>query len=198
MIVPKRRKVLNKVRFIFKLSRPVKQAEAEWVVQKLADMVADMEPGDRLPKRAELMDRFQASERQVLHALHVLHDRGKIVRGIGREILLRTPIDLNRSPHPGPSLIAADSRTIIAVANPDHSFFDQCMRTLFRHVETESMQLACRFVDPKTARDLHHAILDSQPSRLRRFQPKPGAARRSTASGRKPRGRAGRAIGELP
>jgi len=133
--------------------RAVKQAEAEWVVQKLADMVADMEPGDRLPKRAELMDRFQASERQVLHALHVLYDRGKIVRGIGRGNFVAESNQHGSLSHPGPSLIAADSRTIIAVANPDHSFFDQCMRTLFRHVETESMQLACRFVDPKTARD---------------------------------------------
>lgn len=133
--------------------RAAKQAEAEWVIQKLADMITDMEPGDRIPKRAELMNRFQASERQVLYAVQVLHDRGKIVRGINRGTFVAESHERGSISHPGPSVIAADSKTIIAVANPDHSFFDQCMRTLFRHVETESLQLACRFVDPKTARD---------------------------------------------
>jgi len=143
--------------------RAAKQAEAEWVAQKLTDLVSEMGPGDRIPKRAELMDRFQASERQVLRALHLLHDQGKIVRRIGKGTFVAESDQLRSISHPGPSLITADSRTIIAVANPDHSFFDQCMRTLFRHVETERLQLACRFVDPKTARDFASGYAPPRP-----------------------------------
>jgi len=143
--------------------RAAKRAEADWVVRKLTDLIAGMEPGERIPKHTELMDQFQASERVVLHALSLLNDEGKIIRRNGKGTFVAERKQDENSPPPGISLTAADSRTIVAIAKPDHSFFDQCMKTLFRHVESESLQLVCRLVGPRTAEEFESPSGSARP-----------------------------------
>jgi GntR family transcriptional regulator of arabinose operon len=134
--------------------RPLKRVDVEWVSRKLSDMIAAMQPGDRIPKHTELMRQMQASERTILQALGRLQDEGKIVRQNGKGTFVAEQSAEGQNGSSGMSLTTADSRTIVAIAKPDHSFFDRCIQVLFRYVDAENLHLVCRLIDPKTAMQL--------------------------------------------
>ena len=102
-------------------------------------------PGDRIPTHKELMRRFQASERAVLRALDEMQRQGKITRrnGIGTFVAPREAPESREKSLAGASRI---KRAIIAVAQPDHSFFDCCMKALFRYAESSGLDLMCQII----------------------------------------------------
>jgi DNA-binding LacI/PurR family transcriptional regulator len=94
------------------------------------------------------MRRFQASERAVLRALEELQRMGRIVRRHGAGTFVAEPSQPPVTPILPPAL--TDSRTIVAIARPDSSFFDRCVELLFRYAEEADLTLVCRPVNPQT------------------------------------------------
>lgn len=119
------------------------------VLRSLEAFCAALQPGDVVPPRAELMRRFGASERAVRWALDELRRQGKILQRRGAGTFVAEP---NVPPPTRPVLPSAmtDSRTVVAIAEPDHAVFERAMNLLFRHVAAADLSLACRLVDPDT------------------------------------------------
>lgn len=133
------------------LRSPVTRAKSDWVIRKLDDLIASLRPGDSLPGHKELMQEFQASERVILHALSVLHETGRIVRRKGKGTFVADQALERAAGTQSSSLTIADSRTVMAVAQPDHSFFDRCLQVLFRELAADNLHLVSRLIDPAAA-----------------------------------------------
>jgi DNA-binding LacI/PurR family transcriptional regulator len=99
-----------------------------------------LSPGDVIPRYPELMRRYNASERSVLWALDELRRRGKILRRHGARTVV--------APRGGerPPASTAMSRSIVAIARPDRSIFDQAMSQLCDLTEEAELSLVCRFI----------------------------------------------------
>jgi len=120
------------------------------VLRALDEYCASLQPGDVIPVLAELMRRFDASERAVRSALDELRRQGKIIRrqGAGTFIAERPP-----QPHATALAVPApltDSTTIVAVGKPDRSFFDRCMHLLVEQTESVGLSLACRMLSSES------------------------------------------------
>lgn len=124
-------------------SRPIlsaKQAEVRRVSQALDDFCASLSPGDRVPTHTVLMRRFNASEHMVLRALDEMRRAGRIVRRARAGTFIS---DRNKdAPRAHPA------RTLVALARPDHSFFDRCMEQLSQYTERAGFDLVCRPLRP--------------------------------------------------
>lgn len=121
------------------------RSDANRVLRDLDEYCASLQPGDVVPVLAELMRRFDASERAVRSALDELRRQGKIIRrqGAGTFVAERQP------QHGSVALLPAaltDSRTIVAIGRPDRSFFDRCMHLLVEQTEAAGLSLACRML----------------------------------------------------
>lgn len=118
-----------------------RRAEAQRVFLALDQFCADLAPGDRVPTHTELMRRFGASERMVLSALEEMRKAGRIVRRHGAGTFVTDP-----SRDSGGSLpsVLSQARTVVALARPDHSFFDRALELLFQHVAAADLELVCR------------------------------------------------------
>jgi DNA-binding LacI/PurR family transcriptional regulator/DNA-binding transcriptional regulator YhcF (GntR family) len=130
-----------------KLSRslPVSRNAAGQVRDALERLCDELGPGGRIPVRAELMRRFDASERSVLRALDDLHRMGRIDRRVGAGTFVR-------SAQPIPAISApvgrtVEPQTVVAIAEPDNSFFAYGMQQLYRYAETARLSLIGRMVD---------------------------------------------------
>src|SRR5437763_1437464 len=96
------------------------RSNAARVLQVIEELCASLDIGDRLPTHTELMRRFGASERAVLRALDELQRAGKIVRrnGVGTFVT-----DARLPGSSATPITGTDGRTVVAVAQPDQSFF---------------------------------------------------------------------------
>lgn len=120
------------------------RCDASAVLRTMTDWCAGLPPGTLVPTHTELMRRFKASERAVLKALDTLQRQGVVVRrnGVGTFIAEAAP----------PSTVTATDRSmVVAIAQPDRSFFDFCMEQLCHHAEAAGLTLLCRMVDPHAA-----------------------------------------------
>ncbi len=112
-------------------------------MQALDDFCAGLGPGDQVPTHTELMRRFGASERMVLRALDEMTRAGYIVRRTGSGTFVT---DRAKS---GSAFSASPARTVVALARPDHSFFDRCMEQLSQYTEEADLDLVCRPLRPE-------------------------------------------------
>lgn len=146
-----------------KLPRPRLRSDAERVLQVLSDFCDSLHPGDTVPTYYELMRRFNASERAVRGALDELHREGKIVRRQGARTYIADKKAENRvqTGHELPEPIKAhlngketthwnvspeETRTVVAVAVPDHALFDQAMRLLGEQAKIRDLSLMCHIL----------------------------------------------------
>lgn len=125
-------------------SRRRPRCDADVVLRTLADFCASQAPGAQVPTHTELMRRFAASERAVLKALDELQRQGAVVRrnGVGTFIA-----DAALSP----SVTATDRSTVVAIAQPDRSFFAFCMEQLCHQAEAAGLSVVCRLVERAAA-----------------------------------------------
>ncbi len=98
-----------------------------------------MRPGDRIPTHLDLMRRFHASERTVLSAIDELQRLGRVVRRNGIGTFVAAGHDKERPP-----LLPTSAGTIVALARPDQSFFDHCLRELQRQAALTGATLIYR------------------------------------------------------
>ena len=115
-------------------------------LDSLQEFCASLAPGDLIPTHTELMRRFDTSERAVLKALEEMQRDGKIVRkrGVGTFVAERNAVR-ESSPIVPDSLL--DTRTVVAILRPDHSFFDRCLDVLFQHAKAADLSVACRLIE---------------------------------------------------
>ncbi len=102
--------------------------EATRVARELALACDRRVAGERLPTHRDLMRRHRASERMVLRALDDLQRAGRIERrnGIGTFVTGMARSSANHGLPP------CDAETVVAIAQPDASFFDRCLQVLHR------------------------------------------------------------------
>ena len=124
--------------------RPSRRVESARVMQALDQFCASLQAGDRVPTHSELMRQFGASERTVLRSLDELQRQGRIVRKHGAGTFIADGGSISSSSRPVPA-----SRTIVAVAMPDRSFFDRCMEQLYQYAAAADLGLVCRPLDPE-------------------------------------------------
>jgi GntR family transcriptional regulator of arabinose operon len=121
-------------------AKPAKRAEYDRVFEEIEQLCRMGKPGDRLPKHTELMQALSASERTVLHVLDRLHQSGRILRRSGAGTFIAAP----ETP---PESASADGATVIAITQPDNSFFSRCTQLLHRHAKSANLTLLCRLID---------------------------------------------------
>jgi len=111
----------------------------------LEEVCEALQPGDMIPSRAELMRRFDASERSVRSALDALERNGRIVRrpGAGTFIAESRPSTADALPRS-----ISDSQTIVAITAPDHALFERAMGLLLRQATDADLSVVCRLIDP--------------------------------------------------
>jgi len=127
------------------------RTEARRVEDALEQMCDDLGPGGRIPVRADLMRRFDASERSVLRALDELHRRGRIDRRVGAGTFVR---ECPTTPNQSVVAPATDGKTVVAIAEPDNSFFAYGMQQLYRHADAARLSLVGRMVDSESLEKL--------------------------------------------
>lgn len=130
-------------------ARLATQEEWKRVVGELEAICATREPGDLIPTHTDLMRQFDASERTVLRALTELQRRGRIDRrhGAGTFVAHGNSRTMPRSPQEAVSPVA---KSIVAIAQPDQSFFDLCINLLYDHARAAGVELTCRFIGDQT------------------------------------------------
>ena len=126
------------------LPKPTKRAEYDRVFGEIERLCQCQEPGGRLPSHTALMLDLRASERTVLRALDELQQSGRIIRRSGAGTFVAAP--------PPQSLETGivNSSTVVAITQPDHSFFSRCTELLYRHTDIAGLTLLCRLVDGNT------------------------------------------------
>ena len=124
-------------------AKPTKRAEYDRVLGEIEQLCRTGEPGDRLPKHTELMQALSASERTVLRALDRLHNSGRILRRSGAGTFIAAPV-------PPPEAAITDGAIVVAITQPDNSFFSRCTQLLHRHVKAANLTLLCRLIDRDT------------------------------------------------
>ena len=135
--------------------RRVKFPQALGALQEYCE---SLRPGDLIPTHTELMRRFDASERAVLRALEELQREGRIVRKRGIGTFVAEPALASGPPEPVVPESLRDSRTLIAIIKPDHSFFDRCLELLFHHAKLVDLTVACRLVDDPAEAAIEHML----------------------------------------
>ncbi len=126
--------------------KTTKRAEYDRVFGEIERLCRSGEPGDRLPKHTALMLDLRASERTVLRALEALHRSGYIIRrsGAGTFVAPAPP----RAEKLPPGIV--DGTTLVAIMQPDNSFFSRCTEVLYRHADAAGLTLLCRLVNGET------------------------------------------------
>jgi DNA-binding LacI/PurR family transcriptional regulator len=146
-------------------SRHVPRLDAGQVLQVLDDFCRGLQPGDLVPSHVELMRRFDASERSVRWALDELRRQGKIVRRRGaRTCVAELPVSQhNEIVAPAPEARAVNSRTIVAIATPDHAMFDQAMKLLMEQAQAAGLSIFCHLVPAPACADTPLPPLSQEP-----------------------------------
>ncbi len=120
------------------LLTPARRTDKRQVARLLEEFCAALLPGDRIPTHTELMRQLHVSERAIHAGLNELQRQGRIIRKNGVGTFIAEPIEAG---------FDNANRTIVAIARPDHSFFDRFLDLLFQHVELENLKLVCQPVD---------------------------------------------------
>lgn len=115
--------------------------DAQQLLRELEALCERLQPGDVIPRYPELMQRYNASERSVLWALDELRRQGKIIRRHGARTIVAPPGHMANS-----EKTSSISKSVVAIARPDRSIFDQAMSQLCEQIEGEGLSLVCRFV----------------------------------------------------
>jgi len=147
-------------------SVPKRSLSAAEVLQEMERLHAAMEAGERFPGRQALMQRLNASERAVISGLDELARQGKLIKRLGRGgSIVAEGNHTDRSPaallngkvtQTEPSvvdfpLIASQSRTIIAITEPDSNIFDQAMQLLMKQAKSVNLTAACHLLSRSEA-----------------------------------------------
>ena len=117
------------------------------VLKALDEFCQSQAPGTVIPSHPELMRRFQASERSVRWSIEELVRQGKISRRHGaRTRVADFPRGASGNGHPPTESLAPDSarHTVVAIAQPDHAFFDHALQLLADQTERAGLSLVCR------------------------------------------------------
>jgi DNA-binding LacI/PurR family transcriptional regulator len=112
--------------------------EARRVEVELDRRIDELQPGDRLPNHTVLMQELQASERTVLRTLDSLLQAGRIVRRqkAGTFVAERTP------DRPATTEDRSNaSRTVVAIARPDHGFFSHSVDMLYKLAKASNLSV---------------------------------------------------------
>lgn len=129
-------------------SRTTPRLDAGQVLEALEDFCQSLHPGDLVPSHVELMRRFDASERSVRWALDELRRQGKIVRRRGARTFVAEPRVAAKSGNAvaQPAHMVDSSRTVVAIATPDHSLFDQAMKLLLEKAQSAELSILCHLL----------------------------------------------------
>ncbi len=127
------------------LPKTTKRAEYDRVFGEIERLCQSSEPGERLPNHTALMLDLRASERTVLRALDALHRSGHIIRRSGAGTFVAPP-----PPAAEQAAGIVDSSTLVAIMQPDNSFFSRCIEVLYHQTDTAGLTLLCRLVDGDT------------------------------------------------
>src|SRR5262245_59033155 len=124
--------------------RRTKHAE---LTDTLLELVASLNPGERLPSQTELMRRYEVSDRTVLRSLEDLRRGGWIVRRRGSGTFVADPkvrLPLSQGLRLSERR-AVESRTVAALAlTPSPSaFYQRCLELLAQAVEAAGWSLVC-------------------------------------------------------
>lgn len=129
--------------------------DAALVLQTIQEYCDAQQPGAVVPSHNKWMSQLNASERSVRWALAELQRQGKIIcRPRGRTYVAEP--DLSNNGHTGENFgVRAftprhdkENNTIVAVATPDHSFFDRAIELLFSQAKNSNLSLVCRPIEP--------------------------------------------------
>ena len=116
----------------------------EELTRTLLELARTLKPGDRFPSQAELMRRFQVSDRTVLRSLQDLQRAGWIVRRHGSGTFVTDPGEGWQEPSAVP--VATDSRVVGALAltfSPSRFFYQHCLDLLSLRAESAGLSLVC-------------------------------------------------------
>ncbi|RYX84466.1 GntR family transcriptional regulator [bacterium] len=119
------------------------------VLGELELLRSSLQPGEQFPSQRELVRRLDASERAVAWALDELARQGKIVKRVGRggTFVSDTPVDSGSSGiDDNVSELPVQSRTIVAISEPDGSIFDRALQLLVRHPEAAELAINSRLM----------------------------------------------------
>jgi DNA-binding LacI/PurR family transcriptional regulator len=134
---------------------------ATQVLKKLEQLHGSLQVGQQFPSYRELTRRLNASERAVARALDELSRQGKIVKRLGRggSVVADPGHAVHRNgntPYAEPgectlAPVASDSRTVIAITEPDGNIFDQAMQLLMKQAKSAKLAVACLLVNHSEA-----------------------------------------------
>ena len=125
--------------------KPTKRAEYDRVFGEIERLCQSRARGDRLPKHTELMLDLRASERTVLRALDELQQSGRIIRRSGAGTFVAAPQRIEEAESE-----IVNGSTLVAITQPDNSFFSRCTELLYRHADAAGLTLLCRLVNGNT------------------------------------------------
>src|SRR4030095_3702020 len=91
-----------------------RRTKHEQLTEALREVVATLQPGERLPTQTELMQRYGVSDRTVLRSMEDLRRDGWIVRRRGAGTFVSDPRE--RSEAPRAPLALTQSQTVAALA----------------------------------------------------------------------------------
>lgn len=125
--------------------RQTKYSDLTRTLTKLAE---SLQPGDRFPTQAELMRRYQVSDRTLLRSLDDLQRAGWIVRRHGSGTFVADPKERQAAKDAELPHIAApvDSRVIAALAltiSPSRFYYQHCIDLLSAQAEVSGLSLVC-------------------------------------------------------
>ena len=119
----------------------------------LEELCVSVGEGGRIPGHSELMGLLGASERTVRAALRDLQLEGRLTRKKGAGTFVT---DIVAKP-------ATSSKTIVALARPDRSFFDRCVEILFRYTEESGLNLVFQPITESSTPEAVLALTQSSP-----------------------------------
>ena len=119
-----------------------------------------MAPGDTVPPHQEIMRRLGASERSVIWALDQLRRQGIILRRHGARTVIagegvgeQTRPNGSRPQRAEATAVGVDSRTVIAIAEPDGGIFDQALQVLVKQAKAAKLSVHCRLMPREESED---------------------------------------------
>ncbi len=115
-------------------------------MRELESLCESVGPGGRIPRHTELMARYGVSQHHVIRSLEELQRQGRIVRKHGSGTFVT---DVIKPVH---------RQSIVAIAQPDASYFDLCVEVLYDQAAQSGIELVCRFVGPSQLDDFDLSI----------------------------------------
>jgi GntR family transcriptional regulator, arabinose operon transcriptional repressor len=127
------------------------------LTRTLTELAESLQPGDRFPTQAELMRRYQVSDRTLLRSLDDLQRAGWIVRRHGSGTFVADPRERQAAAgDTAPPLLAApaESRVIAALAltiSPSRFYYQHCIDLLSAQAEVSGLSLVCHHARSENA-----------------------------------------------